>query len=268
METSQSVRVLHPEYKLVGMDGTSRVYSSNPSVSQIPKIIRYAVIPYSHKKFLYADLKAAEVYILVKWAKCQTLIDAYESGQDLYLVITRAILKKEEVTKEERDTIKAVVLSILYGSEGLSASKLLHIEESVAKGFVDAFFSAYPEIKRFQETVWDYVSEHSYTQTFYFRPRIFNLEADELGVKRQAVNTAIQGTCADCLKMCIGEISSDKCRFITSVFDSILLEVDKDMTREQAKELLSDIFSHCQPFNFKFEFGMGNSWGEAQADMQ
>jgi DNA polymerase I-like protein with 3'-5' exonuclease and polymerase domains len=70
-------KTIHPDYKVVGYDGTSRVYSTNPSLSQIPKVLRYAIVPHEGNKFLYADLKAAEVYILVKWAKCESLIDAY-----------------------------------------------------------------------------------------------------------------------------------------------------------------------------------------------
>ena len=69
-----TLKVLHPEYKIVGFDGTSRVYSANPSLSQIPKILRHAIIPHEGNKFLYVDCKAAEVYILVKWSKCIPLI--------------------------------------------------------------------------------------------------------------------------------------------------------------------------------------------------
>ena len=79
---------------------TDRVYSSNPSLSQIPKILRYSIVPHEGNKFLYADLKAAEVYILVKWAKCESLIDAYESGEDLYTYIAQKVMGKETIGKE------------------------------------------------------------------------------------------------------------------------------------------------------------------------
>ena len=147
-------KTIHPEYKIVGFDGTSRVYSGNPSLSQIPKILRHAILPHEGKKFLYADLKAAEVYILVKWAKCESLIDAYEAGQDLYTFIAQKVLNKESIDSNERDTMKVVVLSILYGSEGSSAARALHITEEEAKALVDKFMLAFPEIAKFQSKAY------------------------------------------------------------------------------------------------------------------
>ena len=172
-------KTLHPDYKIVGYDGTSRVYSGNPSLSQIPKILRYAVIPHDGNKFLYTDLKAAEVYVLVRWSKCTPLVHTYETGGDLYTHIAKVVLGKESITTEERDTIKVVVLSILYGSTGYSASRTLHITEEEAKGMVDVFFRAFPEIAEFQAKAYKYVQEHEYIQSFYFRPRI--LKADLTG---------------------------------------------------------------------------------------
>lgn len=264
-----TVKVVYPKYNIVGLNATSRVYSTQPSVSQIPKVLRKAIIPYSGRQFLYADLKAAEVYILVKWAKCYSLIDAYEKGEDLYSVIAKKVLNKDEVTTEERNTIKAVILSILYGSEGYSAARVLHIEEDTAKGLVETFFKVYPEIENFQKTIHQYILSHGYIETFFFRPRILKvLSDDETGIKRQGINTAIQGTCADCLKICLGALDNKDIRFVTSVFDSVLLEVHNSMTKEQARDFLSDFFSKCPPFKFRFEFGLGSNWGEAQENME
>lgn len=260
-------KTIHPEYKIVGFDGTSRVYSGNPSLSQIPKILRHAILPHEGNKFLYADLKAAEVYILVKWAKCKSLIDAYEAGQDLYTFIAQKVLNKESIDSNERDTMKVVVLSILYGSEGSSAARALHITEEEAKALVDKFMLAFPEIAKFQSKAYSYTVEHGYTQSFYFRPRILKEDQTngDASRKRQSVNSAIQNTCADCLKLCIGQHErNSEIKFITTVFDSVLFEVPQDFTEEQAKSFLTDFFSHCKPFTFRFEYAMGQTWGEAQ----
>lgn len=260
-------KTIHPEYKVVGFDGTSRVYSTNPSLSQIPKILRHAIVPHDGNKFLYVDLKAAEVYILVKWAKCYSLIDAYESGKDLYTVIAQTILNKEELADGERDTIKAVVLSILYGSDGSSVARSLHISEEEANGLVDKFLYTYPEIALFQAKAYKYTVDHGYIESFYFRPRILveDQTDGDSSRKRQCVNSAIQNTCADCLKLCLGHLNKDlPVKFVTTVFDSVLFEIPKDFTFIQAKDFLSDFFSYCKPFSFKYEFALGNSWGEAQ----
>ena len=261
-------KVIHPEYKIVGFDGTSRVYSGNPSLSQIPKVLRHAVIPHEGYKFLYVDLKAAEVYILIKWAKCQSLIDVYESGEDLYTVIAQKVLNKESIEKEERETIKSVVLSVLYGSEGSSAARILHISEEEAKAFVDKFMFCYPEIANFQTKAYAYTVEHGYTQSFYFRPRILkeDLANGDTSRKRQAVNSATQNTCADCLKLCVGNFNPNgkDIRFVTTVFDSVLFEVPLNFTIVEARDFLSEFFKPCFPFNFKYEYALGKTWGEAQ----
>lgn len=265
--STPSFKTIHPEYKVVGFDGTSRVYSSNPSLSQIPKILRHAIIPHDGNKFLYVDLKAAEVYILVKWAKCQTLIDAYEAGEDLYTHIAQKVFGKDSINEEERDTMKIVVLSILYGSEGGSAARALHISEEEAKALVDKFVLAFPEIAQFQAKAYSYTVDHGYVQSFYFRPRILkeNVEDGDTSRKRQCVNSAIQNTCADALKLCIGQhdpMSSIK--FVTTVFDSVLFEVPKDFTDDEAKDFLTRFFRPCTPFKFRFEYAMGDTWGDAQ----
>ena len=167
LQTS-NFKTIHPEYKIVGFDGTSRVYSGNPSLSQIPKILRHAVIPHEGNKFMYVDLKAAEVYILCKWAKCQVLIEAYENGQDLYTFIAQTVLHKQTIDKNERDTMKVVVLSILYGSEGSSAARALHITEEEAKALLDNYIpdtgDEYLEYHIFYNTVSYLVKHDKYTK--------------------------------------------------------------------------------------------------------
>lgn len=267
-------KTIHPEYKIVGFDGTSRVYSGNPSLSQIPKILRHAIVPHEGKHFLYADLKAAEVYVLIKWAKCQSLIDAYESGQDLYTVIAQRVLNKETINKEERDTMKVVVLSILYGSDGSSVSRSLHITEEEAKGLVDKFMFTFPEIATFQAKAYSYTVDHGFIESFYFRPRILKEEQSngDAARKRQCVNSAIQNSMSDVLKLCIGKslnigMKERGIKFVTTVFDSVLFEVPEDFTKEDAKEFLDLFFKPSYPFKFNFDYALGKTWGEAQDNL-
>ena len=267
MSKNTNIKTIHPEYKIVGFDGTSRIYSTNPSLSQIPKILRNAIIPHDGNKFLYADLKAAEVYILAKWSKCEELINAYESGEDLYTYVAQKVMNKDSISKEERDTMKTVVL---YGSEGNSAARTLHISEEEAKAMVDKLLLTFPEIAQFQARAYNYTVEHGYTQSFYFRPRILKEDPtnNDQNRKRQCVNNAIQNTCADALKICVSQLDPmSKIKFVTTVFDSVLFEVPLDYTEEEALSFLTRFFSHCTPFNFRFEYAMGNTWGEAQEKM-
>lgn len=267
MNETTSFKTIHPDYKVVGFDGTSRVYSTNPSLSQIPKVLRYSIVPHENNKFLYTDLKAAEVYIIAKWSKCYSLIEAYEAGEDLYTYIAKKVFNKENISEEERDTMKIVVLSILYGSEGSSAARTLHISEEEAKALVDMFMLSFPEIAQFQAKAYSYTVDHGYVQSFYFRPRILkeSFEDGDASRKRQCVNSAIQNTCADALKLCIGQHDPmSPIKFVTTVFDSVLFEVPKDFTDDEAKDFLTRFFIPCTPFKFRFEYAMGDTWGEAQ----
>ena len=267
MSGVSKIKTIHPEYKIVGFDGTGRVYSSNPSLSQIPKVLRHAIIPHEGNKFLYTDLAQAEFYILAKWSKCQKLIDVYESGEDLYTKIAQTVFNKDSISEEERDTMKAVILSILYGSDGNSAARALHISEEEAKTLVDKFMSSYPEIAQFQDKAYNYTVSNGYTMSFYFRPRILkeSTEDGDLSRKRQCVNNAIQNTCSDALKMCIGQLDPmSKIKFVTTVFDSVLFEVPKEFTDDEAHDFLTRFFSPCYPFKFRFEYAMGDTWGDAQ----
>lgn len=266
-EAQTFVKTIHPEYKIVGFDGTSRVYSGNPSLSQIPKILRHAFIPHEGNKFLYADLKAAEVYILCKWAKCESLVEAYEKGLDLYTFIAQRVLNKDSIDDKEREVMKVVVLSILYGSEGSSPARTLHITEEEAKALVDKFMNTFPEIALFQTRAYQYTVEHGFIESFFFRPRILKEDQSngDASRKRQCVNSAIQNTCADCLKICLGLHPLDSpIQFVTTVFDSVLFEVPEHFTEDEAQSFLTQFFSPCHPFKFKFKFAFGHTWGEAQ----
>lgn len=258
---------LHPDYRIVGYDSTSRVYSTNPSLSQIPKPVRYSFVPSSGKKFLYFDLKAAELFIMLKWAGCTELVEAYETGQDLYAVIARRILGKESIQKSERDMVKVVVLSLIYGSEGGASARVLHISEEEAKGIIDKFYQAYPEIVVFQRKAYEYVLRNGYICTFCFRPRILQENSeDDSQRRRRSLNTSVQGTCADLVKKCIAKIPLDGVvNFVTTVFDSVLLEVPEDFTDQQAVEFIDQFLEPALPFKFRYEWAFGDSWGDAQA---
>lgn len=264
--------ILHPSYKITGYDGTSRVYSTDPSLSQIPKQLRDAFYPNNGKKYLYMDLKAAEFYILIRWSDCKSLLEVYDSGGDIYMEIAKSLLGSN-VTKEDRDKVKVVVLSILYGSDGSSAARTLHIPKEDAKSMVSKFFDTYPKIARFQRLAYHYCSHKGYIKTYYFRPRVLKSNMfDDSDRQRQCVNTAIQGTCADCLKIMIAKQFSEndtgrKPVFVTSVFDSALFEVPEDYTDEEAIIFLNKFISYAAPFNFRYEYGMGKTWGEAQRNM-
>jgi DNA polymerase I-like protein with 3'-5' exonuclease and polymerase domains len=179
-------------------------------------------------------------------------------------------MNKDSISREERDTMKIVVLSILYGSEGNSAARTLHISEEAAKALVDKFMLSFPEIAQFQSNAYAYTVKHGYVQSFYFRPRILKEDPvnNDASRKRQCVNSAIQNTCADALKICISQLDPmSKVKFVTTVFDSVLFEVPTDFTEDEAKDFLKHFFSYSSPFNFRFEYAMGNTWGEAQEKM-
>lgn len=261
---------LHPEFKQVGEDGTSRVYTSKPSANQYPKELRECIVPEPGKKFLYFDWSAAELILAAYWAGCTTLLDAYQEG-DLHRYVASRILKKDDITKEERDRVKVVVFSTLFGSEGDAAARSLMIPLNEAQGYVQEFFQQFPEVAALKARIEDECRKTTYTRTIYGRPRKLNKirsysEKEQKHALRQAFNTAIQGSVADMLKVATAKTRLYKdqgVEFVIGVFDSLLMQVPESMTQEEYLPII-DKLSTFGDFKLKYKFAEGPNWKNVQ----
>lgn len=263
---------LHPQIEQIGYDGTSRVYSTDPSVNQYPKELRYSIKPDAGKKFVMFDLKSAELYIAAYWSKCSLLLDWFSQGVDLHSEISKRLLGKDHITKEERAVSKVVTFSTIYGSEGAATARALHIPLDQAQDLVAGYMRLFPEIKNLRDRAIAYCHKTTYTKTMIGRPRqLPNIKsavpAEVRGAERQAFNTAIQASCADFFKIAAARtLKYPNVKFVFGVFDSFLLEVPEEMTDAEMVAIMDEMvdFSNLYPnFKFRYDWAVGHSWGEA-----
>lgn len=262
---------VHPKVLQVGEDGTSRVYNSGPSTNQLSREMRECIVPDPGKKFLYFDWSAAELVLAAYWAGCVDMLEVYESGEDLHAYNAKRILKKDEITKEERDQIKRVIFSTLFGSEGDAAARTLMISREQAASYVQEFFSQYPDIANLKAKIEQRCAKSTYTYTIYGRPRKLPEAKSDSPVKfrhamRQAFNTAIQGSVADLQKIAVGrlhEYLDQGFEFVTGVFDSILIQVPEEMTEETFLPVI-DKLSTFGDLKLHYKWATGHTWKEVQ----
>lgn len=256
----------------LGFDGTSRVYTKDTSVNQLPRSLRYAIKPSEGKKFLYFDLSSAELYILAYFAECIDLLEWYENGIDIHTKIGERLLGRPLKDRKEREISKVCSFAVLYGSKGAAVSRALKVSQSEGERLVEQYLASFPEISRYKEKNEQYTIKTGYTKTPIGRLRKLSYAGDTSpGVLRQATNTAIQGGCADFIKymMCRAERLKPKGINVKfSVFDSMLLEVPLDFDEPQAPKLLdwiTDVSKLFPNMKFNYEYAFGMSWGEAQS---
>lgn len=262
---------LHPEFRQIGEDATSRVYTTKPSANQYPMELRDCLIADEGHKLLYFDWSAAELYLSAYWAKDEELLKWYQEGDTIKKIASR-ILNREDVSEEERAKVKVVIYSSLYGSEGAAAARRLRVPQEETEKIIADFFKAFPKIAELKTQIEKRAQETHYTHTIIGRPRHLTKMRSEPGSRdykhatRQAFNTAIQSSVADMMKIATGRTTrySDKgVKFVITVFDSMFLQVPESMTNEDIEGMVAEL-STFKDLKFKFKYSTGHTWRECQ----
>lgn len=241
---------MHPTFKHVGADGTSRVYTQDPATNSLPREFRFYMIPDEGKKYIYCDWKGAELMLAAYWAGEQWLIDAYESGKDVHRALGSRIYGRtpESISDEERETVKIIEFSVIFGSEGAAASRALRIDIEVAQQLVARAWQALPKIQEMRDRMVREAKKTGYTKTIIGRRRrilkLFKAETMDSG-ERQVFNTAIQGSVADMQKMFLRRFYAvfgfgSEVRMANTVFDSFTFEVPEAFPMEEMHKFVVD----------------------------
>ena len=264
----------HPTVEQIGYDGTSRVYTSDPSVQQFPAEFRDCIVPSKGKKFMYMDWSGAEMYIAAYWGKCEEILRYFNEGLDPHTEVSKRLLGKESVSKDERATSKVVTFATFYGSEGAAVGRALHVDNETGTQLVNKYLEIYPEIATLRSKIVAFAHKHEMTRTMFRRyrklPKINSTwETEKKKSERQAFNTAIQNSCADFYKAAVNRYKQftegEDIRFVIGVFDSLLFEVPEDYTEEQAVaffEKVSDFSDIFPNFKFHYKWAFGKTWKE------
>lgn len=252
---------IHTIYKQT-LTHTGRLSSVDPNLQNIPvrseegKLIRKAFV--SHNGYLVSfDYSQIELRILAHMAHVTNLIDAFNQGEDIHRHTAALVfgVEDEEVTPQMRSQAKAVNFGIIYGMSEFRLSKDIGMSIAEARNFINKYFETYPEVKTYMDEVVEVCKKQGYVSTLLNRKRYIPTINDKNFMVRQqaqryAMNTPIQGTGADILKLAMIEVDKAlkvhhlKSQMILQVHDELIFDVFEDEL-EEVMSLVKEKMENC-----------------------
>ena len=225
---------------------TGRLSSVHPNLQNIPvkdeegKNIRKAFLP-SNDLFLSLDYSQIELRILADIANSQTMIETFNNGEDIHAKVASDIHNKDikDVSKEERSAAKSVIFGIVYGISGFGLGENLHISKNDADKFIKKYYELYPEVKTYMDNEINFAKENGFIETKYGRKRYIseindaNFMVRKTG-ERMAINSPIQGTAADIIKMAMIKINDIfikegiQSKLVLQIHDELIFDVKNE----------------------------------------
>ena len=262
---------------------TGRLSSTDPNLQNIPirtemgRHFRSVFIPKEGCVFLDADYSQIELRILAALSKDERLIEAYRMDRDIHKVTASQVfhVPLDEVTDELRRNAKAVNFGIVYGISAFGLSEGLSIGRADAKEYIERYFTTYPKVKEYLDSEIAFARENGYVKTVFGRRRpIPEIHASNFMRRsfseRVAMNSPIQGTAADMMKVAMNAVYEKlkrnelRSRIVLQVHDELLLEVPKEELEEVREILVSSMENALTlPVPFLVEAKTGNNWEEA-----
>ena len=235
---------------------TGRISSTEPNLQNIPtrfelgKRIRKAFKPEEGKVYIDADYSQIELRVLAAISEDNHMIEAFIEGQDIHKQAASKVFKTpiDEVTKEQRSNAKAVNFGIVYGISDFGLAGQLGIARKKAKQYIEEYLEQYSGIKKFMDNITEEAKEQGYVETLFHRRRyIPELKSNNYMVRqfgaRVAMNTPIQGTAADIMKIAMIKVYNEiknkklKSKIVLQVHDEMMIEVPKEEI-EEIKQIL------------------------------
>ena len=211
---------IHTTYNQT-VTATGRLSSSNPNLQNLPirsergQLIRQAVIPDEGCVFLSADYSQIELRLMAHFSQDPHMVEAFCSGQDVHAATAAKIfgVAIEDVTKEQRRQAKTANFGIIYGISAFGLAQQLDCSRSEAKALIDGYFAAFPGVIDYIEKQKELARQQGYAVTLFGRKRYLpDIVSHNATVRsfaeRNAVNSPIQGTAADIIKMAMVAINN------------------------------------------------------------
>jgi DNA polymerase-1 len=253
---------IHTSFNQAGTE-TGRLSSSNPNLQNLPiktdlgKRIREAVIAFSKDSYLLScDYSQIELRVLAHLSKDDILLSAFKQNDDIHNKTASLIygIEEKDVTENMRDVAKRVNFGIIYGLSAYGLSRDLHIGQDEAQGFIDAYFARYPGVKDFIDQQIARAEEDGFVTTILGRRRYLpEIKSKNMSVRqlaqRQAVNTPIQGSASDIIKLAMVNIDREikerklKGKMILQIHDELLFDVETKEI-EEFISLIKDKMEH------------------------
>ena len=265
---------------------TGRLSSNNPNLQNIPirtnmgREIRKAFIPRDENHVLVsADYSQIELRIVAAISGDENMCEAFKTGKDIHTATAAKVFNVEEsaVTKEMRYRAKSVNFGIIYGQGAFGLAENLSISRSEAKEIIDNYKKQFPNIQQYMDNTINFAKENGYVETLMGRKRwLKDINSANFTVRgfaeRNAINSPIQGTAADMIKLAMIKIQQEfashnfKSKMLLQVHDELVFDVMKEEL-ELVKPVILDCMQHAMvlPNNVptSAELGVGANWLEA-----
>lgn len=261
---------------------TGRISSTEPNLQNIPtrfelgKRLRKVFKPENSCIYVDADYSQIELRILAHISEDENMIDAFNKGEDIHAQAASKVLNIpiEEVTKEERSKAKAVNFGIVYGISDFGLAEQIGVSKKQAKEYINQYLEKYSGIKNFMDKIVEEAKEKEYVETLYNRRRyVPELKSNNYMVRqfgqRVAMNTPIQGTAADIMKIAMinvfNKLRNMKSKLILQVHDELLIETYPDEI-EEVKNMLKSEMENVIKLKVPLvaELSEGKNWYEAK----
>ena len=273
---------IHTTYNQT-VTATGRLSSSNPNLQNLPirsergQLIRQAVIPDEGCLFLSADYSQIELRLMAHFSQDPHLVEAFRSGQDIHAATAAKIFNVpiDSVTKDQRRQAKTANFGIIYGISAFGLAQQLDCSRSEAKALIDGYFAAFPGVIDYIERQKQLARQQGYAVTLFGRkrylPDILSHNATVRSfAERNAVNSPIQGTAADIIKMAMVTIHRRlkeeglKTQMIMQVHDELNFNVpitEVDRVREIVVSEMQNVVHLTVPLIA--DCGVGTNWLQA-----
>lgn len=259
---------------------TGRISSTEPNLQNIPtrveqgKQIRKAFNTKKGRIFIDADYSQIELRVLAHISKDEHMINAFKNGEDIHKQAASKVLgiPIEEVTKEQRSAAKAVNFGIVYGISDYGLAQQLGISNKKAKEYIKQYLEKYNGVKEFMDNIVEKAKNDGYVETLFHRRRyIPELKSNNYMIRqfgsRAAMNTPIQGTAADIMKIAminvLNKLQEEKldAKLVLQIHDELIIECNENI-KEQVKEILQSCMENATTLDvpLKVETSEATSW--------
>ncbi len=287
--TDALIELIHPETGRIHtsynqtVTATGRLSSSDPNLQNIPirteegKEIRKAFIPKPGWKMISADYSQIELRILAHYSEDKILSKAFEEGEDIHTRTASEVFQvfPSFITEDLRRQAKIINFGIIYGMSPFGLAKALNISQKMAKAYIDNYFGRYKGVKAFIQQVIEDTRESGQSTTLLGRIRLLpeinsKNRTERQFAERTAINTPIQGTAADLIKIAMiivdNELKSRKMEtaMLLSVHDEMVFEVppqEVDAASAMIKDKMESVWDLNVPLKVNIE--VGNNWAAA-----
>jgi DNA polymerase-1 len=274
---------VHTTFNQVGT-ATGRLSSTNPNLQNIPvrtalgREIRAAFIPAPGNLLLSADYSQIELRLMAHFSQDPLLLNAYRTGQDIHTLTASEVfgIPVNQLDKETRARAKAVNFGIVYGISPFGLAAQLGIDQREARNYIEKYFERYAGVRAFIDKTLEDVRRDQLVRTYFGRvrpiPDISSRNPNQRGfAERTAINTPLQGTAADLIKLAMIRIDAEisarhlRSRMTLQIHDELLFDV-LPTEADELQALVKHEMEHAATFTVPIlaELGLGPNWRDVK----